>query len=125
MNPLLEPSHKGTKEGGKERGRQRERRKKNRHHFSEYAILPGQKIHNLGQRFAPKKVGGHGVWQIQVTFIQPLTRHVKKSKQPRDYEARNVSKAQTQRVKVTGKLLFYNLFTNEKGDESLASPMTR
>lgn len=78
-------------------------------YFSEYAILPSYKIHNLGQRFAPKKDSGHGVWQIHVTFIQPLTVHVKKSKQPRDYDARNVSKEQTRRVKVTGKLLFYNL----------------
>lgn len=63
-------------------------------YFSELAILPGYKIHNLGQRFAPKKDSGHGVWQIQVTFIQPLTAHVKKSKQPRDDEARNASKEQ-------------------------------
>ena len=63
MNPLLEPSHEGKKEGGKERGKQRERREKKRMggYFSEYAILPSYKIHNLGQRFAPEKDSGHGV----------------------------------------------------------------
>lgn len=110
QRPFNEPIT-GTIPQGDEGGREREgdKEKGENSYFSEYAILPGYKIHNLGQRFSPKKVSGHGVWQIQVTFIQPLTRHVKKSKQPRDYEARNISKEQTRRVKVTGKLLFYNL----------------
>lgn len=55
MNPLLEPFHKERKEKKKDRGRYR-----NTHtytqtgsYFSDYAIIPDGKIHNLGQRLAP------------------------------------------------------------------------
>lgn len=72
-------------------------------YLSDYAIMPGYKNHNLGQRFAPKEVHGHGVWQIQ-----------------KWQQRRNLKNGGGRQV--TALPIYY---TNEKGDESLTSPMTR